>query len=168
MQLVRRINMSKKMKSFDKIDFKIIKELSKDARISASEIARTIDINERTVRRRINNLVESKAIRITTIVDPSMFGYHSIADINLKVDEEIYDEFIKSCKKNPNVCYIASGWGKANLAIETRFLDNEEMYNFINYKLPETKGVEVINFFIVPKIIYNIDEWTPVESDFKD
>lgn len=97
-----------------------------------------------------------------------MFGYHSIADINLKVDEEIYDEFIKSCKKNPNVCYIASGWGKANLAIETRFLDNEEMYNFINYKLPETKGVEVINFFIVPKIIYNIDEWTPVESDFKD
>lgn len=160
--------MSKKMKSFDKIDFKIIKELSKDARISASEIARTIDINERTVRRRINNLVESKAIRITTIVDPSMFGYHSIADINLKVDEEIYDEFIESCKKNPNVCYIASGWGKANLAIETRFLDNEEMYNFINYKLPETKGVEVINFFIVPKIIYNIDEWTPVESDFKD
>ena len=160
--------MPKKMKSFDKIDFKIIKELSKDARISASEIARTIDVNERTVRRRINNLVESKAIRITTIVDPSMFGYHSIADINLKVDEEIYDEFIESCKKNPNVCYIASGWGKANLAIETRFLDNEEMYNFINYKLPETKGVEVINFFIVPKIIYNIDEWTPVESDFKD
>lgn len=160
--------MSEKMKSFDKIDFKIIKELSKDARVSASEIARTIDVNERTVRRRINNLVESKAIRITTIVDPSMFGYHSIADINLKVDEEIYDEFIESCKKNPNVCYIASGWGKANLAIETRFLDNEEMYNFINYKLPETKGVEVINFFIVPKIIYNIDEWTPVESDFKD
>lgn len=160
--------MSKKIKSFDKIDYQIIKELSKDARASASQIAKAIDVNERTVRRRITNLVETNAIRITTIVDPSMFGYHSIADINLKVDESIYDEFVESCKKNPNVCYIASGWGKANLAIETRFLDNEEMYDFINYTLPQTEGIEVINFFIIPKIIYNIDHWLPVESDFKE
>lgn len=160
--------MSKKIKSFDKIDYQIIKELSKDARASASQIAKSIDVNERTVRRRITNLVETKAVRITTIVDPSMFGYHSIADINLKIDEKIYDEFIESCKQNPNVCYIASGWGKANLAIETRFLDNEEMYDFINYTLPQTEGIEVINFFIIPKIIYNIDHWLPVESDFKE
>jgi DNA-binding Lrp family transcriptional regulator len=160
--------MAKKIKSFDQIDYKIIKELSKDARASASHIAKVINVNERTVRRRIAHLVETKAIRIATIVDPSMFGYHSIADINLKVDEEIYDEFVESCKKNPNVCYIASGWGKANLAIETRFLDNEEMHDFINFTLPQTEGIEVINFFIIPKIIYNIDHWLPVKSDFKE
>lgn len=160
--------MARKIKSFDKIDFKIINELYKDARASASKISRAIDVNERTVRRRIDKLIESKAIRLSTIVEPSMFGYNSIADINLKVDESVFDEFLEACKKNPNVCYIAFGWGKANLAIETRFLDNEEMYNFINHTLPETKGVEVINFFIIPKIIYNIDQWLPVESDFKD
>lgn len=159
--------MTEKIKSYDNIDYKIINELYKDARISASKIARAIDVNERTIRRRIDKLIESKAIRITTIVEPSIFGYNSIADINLKVDETVYDDFVESCKKNPNVCYIASGWGKANLAIETRFLDNEEMYNFINFTLPNTDGVEVINFFIIPKIIYNIDEWLPVESDFK-
>ncbi|WP_066503920.1 Lrp/AsnC family transcriptional regulator [Abyssisolibacter fermentans] len=160
--------MTKKIKSFDKIDFKIINELYKDVRISASKIARTIGVNERTVRRRIDKLIESKAIRIATIIEPSMFGYNSIADINLKVEDSVFDKFVESCKKNPNVCYIAFGWGKANLAIETRFLDNEEMYNFINHTLPETEGVEVINFFIIPKIIYNIDQWLPVESDFKD
>ncbi len=160
--------MADKIKSFDNIDYKIIKELSKDARVSASQIADKIDINERTVRRRITRLIESNAIRITTIVDPSTFGYHSIADINLKVNHEVYDEFIKSCKKNPNVCYIATGWGESNLAIETRFLDNEEMYDYINFTLPQTKGVEVVNFFIIPKIIYNIDHWLPVSSDFKD
>lgn len=160
--------MTKKIRSFDKIDFKIINELYKDVRTSASKIARTIGVNERTVRRRIDKLIESKAIRIATIVEPSMFGYNSIADINLKVEDSVFDDFVESCKKNPNVCYIAFGWGKANLAIETRFLDNEEMYNFINHTLPETEGVEVINFFIIPKIIYNIDEWLPVESDFKD
>lgn len=160
--------MSKKMKTYDQIDYFIIKQLSKDARISAAQIASKIDVNERTIRRRINHLIETDAIRITTIVDPSKFGYQSIADINLIVQPEVYDDFIESCKKNPNVCYIATGWGKANLAIETRFLDNEEMYDYINYTLPQTKGIEVVNFFIIPKIIYNIDQWLPSKSDFKD
>ncbi|MBN2898149.1 MAG: Lrp/AsnC family transcriptional regulator [Clostridia bacterium] len=160
--------MSDKIKNFDKLDYKIIKALSRDARASASQIAKDIDVNERTVRRRIDKLIDSHAIRITTIVDPNLFGYHSIADINLIVREDIYEDFIESCKNNPNVCYIASGWGKANLAIETRFYDNEEMYDYINYTLPQIEGVEVLNYFIVPKIIYNIDQWCPNENDFKE
>lgn len=160
--------MSEKVKNYDQVDYMIIKELSKDARASASVISDKIGVNERTVRRRITRLIETNAIRITTIVDPSTFGYHSIADINLKVAEEVYTEFVESCKSNPNVCYIASGWGEANLAIETRFLDNEEMYDYIRYTLPQTEGVEVVNFFIIPKIIYNIDQWIPTESDFKE
>jgi len=160
--------MSEKVKSYDQVDYKIIKELSYNARVSAAQISEKIDVNERTVRRRITRLIDSGAIRITTIVDPSVFGYHSIADINLKVAPEVYNDFIDSCKKNPNVCYIATGWGDTNLAIETRFLDNEEMYDYIHYTLPETEGVEVVNFFIIPKIIYNIDQWLPNENDFKE
>ena len=160
--------MSEKIRSFDKIDYKIIKELSKDARAPAAKISASTGINERTIRRRLNNLVDTGAIRITTIVAPEMFGYLSIADINLTVDPKVYDSFVEDCKQNPNVCYIGTGWGKANLAIETRFLNNEEMFNFINSTLPQIEGVEVVNFFIIPKIIYNIDEWLPVESDFKD
>lgn len=160
--------MADKIKSYDQIDYMIIKALSKNARTSASQIANKIDINERTVRRRITNLIDTGAVRIATIVDPSMFSYHSIADINLKVSPKVYDSFINSCKKNPNVCYIATGWGKANLAIETRFLDNEEMYDYINFTLPSIEGIEVIDFFIIPKIIYNIDQWMPIKSDFKE
>lgn len=160
--------MPNKIRRFDKVDYQIIRELSEDARMPASQIAVNTGVNERTIRRRINHLVDTGAIRITTIVAPEKFGYMSIADINLKVDSGVYETFVEDCKKNPNVCYIASGWGKANLAIETRFLDNEEMYNFINTMLPQVEGVEVVNFFIIPKIIYNIDEWLPIENDFKD
>lgn len=160
--------MSEKIKHYDQVDYLIIKELSEDARMSASIIAEKININERTVRRRINRLIETNAIRVTTIVDPSVFGYHSIADINLKVEPSVYDEFVENCKQNPNICYIATGWGEANLSIETRFLDNEEMYDYINFTLPQTEGVEVVNFFIIPKILYNIDKWLPVKEDFKE
>ncbi len=163
--LLRKVIMTKK---YDQIDFKIIQELSQDARKSAAKIAKNIDVNERTVRRRIEKLIEDKTVRITTIVDPNSFGYNAIADINLKVDDPVYNDFIESCKANPNVCYIATGWGKANLSIETRFIDNSDMYNFINHTLSEAEGVEVVNYFIIPKIIYNIDEWLPVQDDFKE
>jgi len=159
--------MTEKKKIFDKLDYRVMKELAKDARASSAKIASKIGANERTVNRRIHKLLKTKAVRIVTIVEPSMFDYHSIADINLKVDDCVYDDFVDSCKQNPNVCYIASGWGEANLAIETRFLDNDQMYQFINETLENTRGVRVVNFFIIPKIIYNIDSWFPVRSDFK-
>ncbi len=150
----------------DKIDYYIIKELADDARKPASDIAKAVGINERTVSRRINKLVEDKVIHTTTIVDPSIFGYNSIADINLRVEEEYYDKFIEECIDNPNVCYIATGWGEANLSIETRFKDNNKMYEFINNTLKHKDGIKVINFFIIPKIIYNINQWLPTENDF--
>lgn len=159
--------MTKKEKNYDQIDYRIINELSKDARKPVAKIAKKINVNERTVRRRIDKLIEDKTIRITTIVDPSSFGYNAIADINLKIEDDVYDAFVEECKSNPNVCYIATGWGEANLSIETRFLDNENMYNYINHELPGKKGVKVINYFIIPKIIYNIDEWLPIKADFK-
>ncbi len=99
----------------DKIDYYIVKELATDARKSASDIAKKIGVNERTVSRRITKLTEDKVIHTTSIVDPNVFGYNSIADINLRVDEDFYDEFIKQAVDNPNVFYIATGWGEANL-----------------------------------------------------
>ncbi len=152
-------------KKYDALDYQIIAELSKDARVSAKTIADTIGANERTVRRRIDTLVDIGAIRFATVVEPSAFGYTSIADINLAVDKAVYNDFVDTLKKDPNISYIATGWGKSNLSIETRFRDNEEMYDYIESYLPSLEGVEVINFFIIPKILYNIDQWSPSTSE---
>lgn len=150
----------------DKTDYYIVKELAKNARKSAADIAKELNINERTVSRRITKLIEDKVIHTTTIVDPAIFGYNSIADINLKVEEEYYESFIEESINNPNVCYIATGWGEANLSIETIFKDNNKMYEFINNTLKHKEGVKVVNFFIIPKVIYNINQWLPTEEDF--
>ncbi len=66
------------------------------------------------------------------------------------------------------MCYIATGWGEANLSIETRFKDNNQMYEYINNTLKHMDGIRVINFFIIPKIIYNINQWLPTEDDFTE
>ena len=148
-------------KKYDDLDYEIIAALTKNARVSASTIAKQTNSNERTIRRRINQLTDIGAIRFSVIAEPSAFGYTSIADINIQVDKSIYNDFIEELKQDPNISYIATGWGEANLSIETRFKDNEEMYDYIENYLPSQEGIKVINFFIIPKILYNIDHWFP-------
>ncbi len=153
-------------KQFDQLDHKIIQALHKDARLSASQIARDLDANERTIRKRIDRLVRLGAIRLTAIIDPEAFGYLTAVDIFLEVDAEKEDEVIKEFLITPDVSYIAFGEGTKDLSIECRFKTNEDLREFIRKKIPSIEGVQIRGYSLVPRIIRNIDEWMPQDTDF--
>ncbi|NMC85573.1 MAG: AsnC family transcriptional regulator, partial [Anaerolineaceae bacterium] len=148
------------------LDHKIILALHKDARMSASEIARAVDANERTIRKRIDRLVKLGAVRLTAIVDPEAFGYVTAVDIFLEVDADKEDEVIQRFLTIPEVSYIAFGEGTKDLSIECRFRSNEGMREFLRKKLPTIEGVQLRGYSLVPRIIRNIDEWLPSDDDF--
>lgn len=152
---------------FDQFDQKIIQILHKDARTSASEIARALDANERTIRKRIDRLVRLGAIRLTAIIEPEAFGYNTAVDIFLEVDADREDEVIDLFLRTPEVSYIAFGQGTNDLSIECRFRDNDEMREFLRKKLPTIEGVQIRGYSLVPRIVRNIDEWTPRDEDFR-
>lgn len=155
------------MKSqFDSIDHKIIQALHKDARTSASEIARELNANERTIRKRIDRLVRLGAVRLTAIIDPEAFGYKTAVDIFLEVDPECEEAVIDTFLKTPEVSYIALGQGTKDLSIECRFQNNNDMHEFLRKKLPTIDGVTIRGYSLVPRIIRNIDEWMPRDDDF--
>ena len=80
------------MIEIDSLDYLIIQELHQNARISASDIARKFDANERTVRNRIDKLVRENVIRLTAIVNPVKFGYITAADIFLDANPSLEKE----------------------------------------------------------------------------
>jgi len=151
---------------FDSIDHQIILALHKDARTSASEIARALDANERTIRKRIDRLVRLGAVRLTAIIDPEVFGYVTAVDIFLEVDSECEEEVINTFLKTPEVSYIALGQGTKDLSIECRFQNNNDMHEFLRKKIPTIEGVQIRGYSLVPRIIRNIDEWMPSDDDF--
>lgn len=154
-------------KQFDQMDHKIIAALHKDARLSASEIARSLNANERTIRKRIDRLVRLEAVRLTAIIDPEAFGYTTAVDIFLEVDEDKEEEVIQRFLTIPDISYIAYGEGTKDLSIECRFKNNEGMREFLRKKLPAIEGVQIRGYSLVPRIIRNIDEWTPRDDDFR-
>ncbi|MEN6481844.1 MAG: AsnC family transcriptional regulator [Anaerolineaceae bacterium] len=152
--------------SLDELDYAIIKILNDNARIPASDIARTLKVNQRTVRNRIDHLVESGAIRLTAIVDPKAFGYWISVDIFLEIDMLHNKEILEQLEKMPNISYIAYGQGNNAISIEARFKDNEEMVTFLSQTLPSINGVKVVGYALVPLILRNIDRWVPPAKEF--
>lgn len=154
-------------KPFDQTDHQIIRILHQDARTSASEIARALNANERTIRKRIDRLVKLGAIRLTAIIDPETFGYVTAVDIFLEIDAIQEEEIIRRFNTIPEISYIALGQGTNDLSIECRFKNNDAMHQFLRKTLPAIQGVQIKGYSLVPRIIRNIDEWMPREDDFR-
>ncbi len=154
------------MTQFDELDYQIIRKLQKDARISASEIARITGANERTIRKRIDRLVECDAVRLTCVVTPQAFGYVTAADIFLEAEPELEDQITQQLLAMQEVSYLAFGQGNRDLSIEARFKDNDELREFLRHTLPDIPGVKVTGYALVPRIMKNIDEWYPKPDDF--
>jgi DNA-binding Lrp family transcriptional regulator len=150
----------------DQLDYDIIRALHADARLSASEIARQTATNERTVRKRIDRLVEEGIIRLTAIVNPLAFGYVTAADILLDADPAHEAEIVQTLMSMPEITYLAFGQGNTEMSIEARFKDNDALREFIRHTLPAIPGLTVTRYALVPRILRNIDEWMPARDDF--
>jgi len=152
--------------AFDELDYQILHALQEDGRRSAADVARRLNANERTIRKRIDRLMNSGAIRLTAILDPSAFGYVTAVDIFLDVDPAYEDDVVATLKGMPEISYIAFGQGTRELSIEGRFKSNDEMHEFLRRRLPALPGVTVRGYALVPRILRNIDEWMPAARDF--
>ena len=151
---------------FDELDYRILQQLNRDARAPASEIARAVGANQRTVRNRIDRLVELGAVRLTAVVDPYLFGYVMSTDIFLEVDPQKEEQIVDCLLRMPEICYLAYGQGTNEISIEARFKNNVEMYDFLRQALPSIPGVRVTSYALVPRILRNIDQWLPRPEDF--
>ncbi len=158
--------MPPKKENLDYLDYLIIQELHRDARISASYIARKTKSNERTIRKRIEWLVRRGIIRLTAIINPESFGYMTAADIFLEADASFEMEILIRLKELPGITYIAFGQGTTSISVQARFKNNNELREFIRRVLPEIPGIKVTGYALVPRIIRNIDEWLPPKEDF--
>lgn len=151
---------------FDNLDYEIIQALHKNARVAASEIARKTGANERTIRKRIERLLQEDVIRLTAILNPLAFGYITAADIFIQVAPERETEVINALMAMPEVTYVAFGQGTNEISIEARFKDNDAFREFIRATLAKMEGVSVDRYALVPRILRNIDEWMPSKDDF--
>ncbi len=147
----------------DRLNLQIIAFLKKDPRVSSEEIAKKVSVTPRTVRNRIHKLIETKVISPEIVIHPRAFDYQLTVDIFCRVSQPKAPEVMHRLMEIPEVVYIATAAGEADLSIQAIFRTSDDFYSFIAEQLPSIVDLERVSTVLVPRIHKEPHEWCPAE-----
>ncbi|MFZ8908639.1 MAG: Lrp/AsnC family transcriptional regulator [Nitrosopumilaceae archaeon] len=117
--------------SLDKTDEKILKNLMKDARMSARQLALKIGISTVTAISRVKKLENEKVIKgYTALVDHEKIGYDITAIIEIIAKKNVL-EIENKLSKIDNVCCVYDITGNTDTIIVAKFKEREELSDFV-------------------------------------
>ena len=135
----------------DQLDLNIIKLLQQNGRIAYSDIARSIDAPEATIRYRVKRLIDEKIISISAFINTGKIKYENIAYIELEVTPIFLEANISALIAMENISYVASVTGEFDMMLEYIYRDNDDLLNFIN-SLKSNPNVKRLNSRTILKI----------------
>ena len=136
----------------DKIDQKILSELSNDSSISIPKLSEKINVNPSVVYSRIKRLVKKKLIKRFTIEinDKELgFGVKSITGINM--DSKQRDNVIQELFKIHGVREVSEVTGRFDILV-TMYAENlNDMYKIVSDNIGKIQGIIGSESFIEMK-----------------
>ena len=116
----------------DQLDLNIIKLLQHNGRIAYSDIARSIDAPEATIRYRVKRLIDEKIISISAFINTGKVKHENVAYIELETEPDFLDDDLNDLVVMENISYVASVTGDYDIMLEYIYKDNEDLLDFIN------------------------------------
>ena len=130
-------------------DLKIIAYLRKDARIPLTRLSRKTNIPVSTIFDRLKAKEKDVIVKHTSLLDFGKLGYHTRANIAVRVDREDKDKLKEHLLKNPlvnSVYRINNGY---DFMIEGVFKQIKDMEEFIDTLEQRFKILDKKTFFII-------------------
>ena len=136
----------------DKIDQKILSELSEDSSVSIQRLAEKINVNSSVVYSRIKRLVKKKLIeRFTIEVNNKEFGYGVKSLTGINMDSKQRDNIIQELFKIPGVREVSEVTGRFDILV-TMYAENlSEMYRIVSDNIGKIQGIIGSESFIEMK-----------------
>lgn len=124
------------MSIIDALDMKIIRALQADARKSIVQIAKEVNANEATIRRRIDRLLKDGIIeRFTVVLDYHKLGRVIKAFIGLRVEPTKLKVIAEHLAKHPDTQVVYRTSGDTDIVTEVIFEKMEDLNAFLEEEL---------------------------------
>ncbi len=121
------------IRMIDELDSKIINELSKDAGLSYSEIARALNQNESTIRKRVIALKGKGVIKkFSCVLDHLKVGYNTVAIVGFDVDPSLLLDVAQKLADMSESKYVATSTGDHMLMAEIWAKDGRELSQILS------------------------------------
>ena len=136
----------------DKIDQKILSELSKDSAISIPKLSEKINVNSSVVYSRIRRLLKNKLIeRFTIEINNKELGYGVKSLTGINMDSKQRDIVIQELFKIPGVREVSEVTGRFDILVTMYAKNLSEMYNIISDNIGKIQGIIGSESFIEMK-----------------
>jgi len=140
------------MAKVDKIDQKILSELSKDSSISIPKLAEKINANSSVVYSRIKRLLKNKLIeRFTIKVDDKRLGYGVKSLTGINMDSKQRDNVIQELFKIPGVREVSEVTGRFDILVTMYAKSLNDMYSVVSDDIGKIDGIIGSESFIEMK-----------------
>ena len=140
------------MAKVDKIDQKILSELSKDSSISIPKLSKKINVNSSVVYSRIKRLVKKKLIeRFTIDVNNKEFGYGVKSITGINMDSKQRDVVIQELFKIQGVREVSEVTGRFDILVTMYAKNLSDMYRIISDNIGKIQGIIGSESFIEMK-----------------
>jgi len=147
----------------EELDRTIISFLQYDGRMPFTQIATQLGVTEGTVRRRVNQLIDSRKLQIVGVVEPQELGWNEAAMIGISVTANMLNDVADAIAQLPEVAYLFQAAGEFDLFAEVFCRDREHFVSFLNNKLQQIPGVERTQSFLILKMHKLSYRWGEVE-----
>ena len=136
----------------DKIDQKILSELTDDSSISIPKLSEKININSSVVYSRIKRLIKKKLIeRFTIEINDKELGYGVKSLTGINMDSKQRDNVIQELFKIQGVREVSEVTGRFDILV-TMYAENlSEMYRIVSDSIGKIQGVIGSESFIEMK-----------------
>jgi DNA-binding Lrp family transcriptional regulator len=149
-------------------DRQLVQALQADGRRSFAAIARELSLPEKTVRRRVQELIDSRVIRITTVADPAVLGFTVGALVGVQVDgRRSVRALVSSLAELESVDYAVITTGRYDALVEVLCRDSAELLTVLDESFVQAPGVYRAETFPYLRLHYQEPAWdaTRVKSD---
>ena len=134
----------------DDVDRDIIAELTRDGRMSVTQVAQNVHISRAHAYTRIARLTSDGVLtKFTALVDPIKAGLKSSAYVTLKVSQHSWRKLREQLRAIPEVHHIALVGGDFDVILLVRAIDNTDLRRVIFDQLQSMPGVLDTQTFLV-------------------
>lgn len=143
---------------FDDVDRQILRLLGEDGRRPNADIARLIGVSEPTVRKRLDRMIDSGALKILPVLSAPATGYPVDAIIGIRVRSGTLREVGPQLAAMDHVAYVGYVTGAYDILIEVLLRDDQHLFDFLADGLEHIDGIvsaETFRVLSTEKFIYN-------------
>jgi len=145
----------------DDLDRQILELLHVDARMPSSRIAERLHVTDRTVRNRIDKLLQSGLARFGLLINQEAAGYPVVGIVHVEVESGRLDQVARKLAGDDSVSHVATCIAAWDLTAQIYARSNEEMHEWVNHTFAGIEGVRRVRTSIHPRIYKRPADWLP-------